>query len=520
MVEKCGGGEGQQQQPMENFKWGDEPPATRKLIIGTYNPFGDVTTSTRVRQLLHTHQGRDKLFKVLQFTLRVYLWVKGTAIQSLTFIENANSSRFTVAERNYMTVLNCRRMFRIGRFVGEYVRLRVTLIRCSELINAPSTSTAASLFIQLQMIVDFTARILMLIKCICDDIAYISQKGFLHSQVATGVIGLSTRLGPPVLLTDLFLNTLKLVQGTLEARRLMVANNNNSKDAANSGSRQPSSETPPPPLSSYNISGIPVVEESLSLGASVAVEAALKKQDATPLPKGKQGCGVGEQPTPAKGGCVATTASTAASPTVGKNGKSPFPSRSFSLLAAYASLDKLRTEAGASSSSPAASQAPAFPPLTLDGVQKQSSALRGCTSSPRASCASQSSACSTLPGGGSGHHQQQLSHASSSDWESVSSKTPPPEGASVVAAPAGGVAKSEEEEEEAAVAHTTTDSYFELFWRDFELHWVMVTQIKLCLDCYVSCASLMQIPNIQGKTAVCGLVSGLLSVYRVWSYGR
>jgi hypothetical protein len=63
-------------------------------------------------------------------------------------------------------------------------------------------------------------------------------------------------------------------------------------------------------------------------------------------------------------------------------------------------------------------------------------------------------------------------------------------------------------------------SYKQLLWSDFELHWACVTQVKLTLDIILCSARVL---NWTGSGdsffASCGLLSGLLSVYRVWTYG-
>lgn len=74
-----------------------------------------------------------------------------------------------------------------------------------------------SLFLQLQMIMDMIARVLLFTKSFCEDIAFLVQKGFFHSHVAGKLITIATRCGLPVLTIDLMLNTLRLYQGLLDA---------------------------------------------------------------------------------------------------------------------------------------------------------------------------------------------------------------------------------------------------------------------------------------------------------------
>lgn len=191
-----------------------EPEEGEALRVLGRNPFEGITTKTRLRQLLQTHQGRDKLFKVAQYLLRIQLWWN-----SIEF--NANylpGEEFSRLEKNLMTIINSRRMFRLGRFFGEFVRVRVTLIKASELVYIPVTGGHwMALFIQCQMLLDILARSLMFVKSLFEDVAYLVQKGFFHSNVANRLIYVATQCGFPVLMIDLFLNSLRLYQGILDA---------------------------------------------------------------------------------------------------------------------------------------------------------------------------------------------------------------------------------------------------------------------------------------------------------------
>lgn len=368
--------------------------------MNTCSPFANVNTVTRVRQLLHTHQGRDKLFKVLQYILRMYMWVKGTSMGSLTFIQGADASRFSVVEKNYMTVLNSRRLFRIGRFFGEWVRLRATLIRCSELIYSPSLSPITSILIEIQMVLDFIARSAMLIKCSCDDIAYFSQKGFLHSNVAEAAINLSTNIAVPIMVSDMILNTLKLIQGFMNACHSA---------------------------------------HKLALASKVSNNDGLS--DSKP-----------ERTT-------------------------------ISLLAAYDAIDRLRRQSSAGLLSPTTNT-----PSTAKPPQ-QATATGGSKASPNAPRPPKQPSTPTQP-----FPTRKPPSPSSSTSSVIDDETPP--------------------------TLSLTRNVLELFWKDFELHWVLVTQVKLMLDFYIALSSRDRWQNVQGKTATFGLISGLLSVYRVWTYGR
>lgn len=178
------------------------------------NPFEGIATQTRIKQMLQTHQGRDKLFKVAQYMLRMRLWWNSVDF-NINYLPGEEFSRM---EKNLMTIINSRRLFRLGRFFGEFVRIRVTLIKASELVGIPiNGGYRIALFVQFQMIVDMLARGLLFVKCFCEDIAFLMQKGFFHSNVAGRLIDIATQCGLPVLCIDLFLNSLRLYQGILDA---------------------------------------------------------------------------------------------------------------------------------------------------------------------------------------------------------------------------------------------------------------------------------------------------------------
>lgn len=64
------------------------------------------------------------------------------------------------------------------------------------------------------------------------------------------------------------------------------------------------------------------------------------------------------------------------------------------------------------------------------------------------------------------------------------------------------------------------DTYAQLLWTDFELHWIFVTETKLLLDIFVALANILEWKGMQGYLSAAGLLSGFCSVYRVWTYGR
>lgn len=180
------------------------------------NPFEGITFKTRLRQLLQTHQGRDKLFKVAQYILRIKLCANDVEF-NINYMPGAQED-FSRLEKNLMTIMNSRKLFRVGRFVAEFVRMRVTLIKATELVYVPmQDGKLLAFFIQCQMVMDIIARLLMCVKSFCEDVAFLMQKGFFHSSVAGALMGISYRCGLPVLSIDLCLNTLRLIQGIVDA---------------------------------------------------------------------------------------------------------------------------------------------------------------------------------------------------------------------------------------------------------------------------------------------------------------
>lgn len=184
-------------------------------ILGK-DPFEGITVKTRLKQLLQTHQGRDKLFKVAQYLLRIKLCANDVDF-NINYIPEAQEE-FTRAEKNLMTIMNSRKLFRVGRFVAEFVRMKVTLIKATELVYLPMQHGKwVAFFIQCQMVMDIIARLLMCVKSFCEDVGFLMQKGFFHSNVAGALMGISYRCGLPVLTIDLCLTTLRLIQGIVDA---------------------------------------------------------------------------------------------------------------------------------------------------------------------------------------------------------------------------------------------------------------------------------------------------------------
>lgn len=374
-----------------------------RLKITSQDPFQELTLKTRVRQLLHTHQGRDKLFKVLQYGLRLQLWWQGVDTQAAYI---ADSSRtLTTTEKNLMTTMNTRRLFRVGRFVGEFVRLHVTLIKCSEIIYTQSRNPSMSLFLQLQMVIDIVARVLMLVKSMCEDVAYLAQKGFLHTTVAERLLQISAKCALPVLTVDFALNTLRLAQGVMDAAS-------------------------------------PVDAEFSSAGGA------------------------------------------ARKTSIGRD-------RSFSLLTEYDTVDKIRKRgpAGTSANGTPTPQSPSQQDLTPPAVTAASSrddleASEERSSSPTPKVTSPAVANSSFL------------------WDNSAA------------------ANAEDRRRCDASSIVVVNSYAMLFWADFELHWIFVTEMKLLLDIFVALSVVRGWQQWKGVISGAGFVSGLLSVYRVWTYGR
>ena len=358
------------------------------LYVNSYNPYAELTVKTRIRQLLHTHQGRDKLFKIIQYSMRLLLWYRGVAFNPI-FVTGAASATFSVAERNLMTITNGRRLFKIGRFISEAERLRVQLIKCSEL-KYHRSARAMALFLQSQMVLDILARMLASVKCFLDDIALLARKGFLESNIDYKISTIAVRLYLPVILIDLYLNTTRLVQGILDAR----------------------------------------------------------------------------DPNSAR----------------------------FSLLTAYSVIDQQRNAPlGPKPSSPlAVSSGPKFD-SSIDRIE--ASCVQPFGGDPTATPSA------NVPEGDSSPNANVPN--TSFVWTNLQKPA-----ASLV---------PQRNRENKEVKHV--QNYLQLFWVDFDLHWMMVTQFKLILDAFVIFSYVFRWEH-NGAIAFCGLASGLVSVYRVWTYGR
>ncbi len=254
-----------------------------------------------------------------------------------------------------------------------------------------------SLFLQLQMVIDIVARVLMLVKSMCEDVAYLAQKGFLHTNVADRLLQISAKCALPVLTVDFALNTLRLAQGMLDA--------------------------------------------------------------ATP----------------------ADQMASAVQPSVARD-------RSFSLLTEYDTVDKIRRRGTPAGSTPPP-QSPSQQDITISAVTAASS---------RDDLESGDDSASPTPKGVSPVGQNNSSFL----WDNSDA------------------ANAEDRRRCDASSIVVVNNYAMLFWADFELHWVFVTELKLLLDIFVALSVLRRWQQWKGVVSIAGFASGLLSVYRVWTYGR
>jgi len=168
---------------------------------------------THVLRALSSNQGRDKLLKIAQYILRFHVWLSG--ISEVEFNKKMDDS-YTRSERNAMTIQNTRRLFRVGRFVSEWVRIRVAIMKCSELLIDPNADVYWVLFMQSQMMLDIIARFLSCVKSVLDDVLYFSRKEVINPALHEPLERLNPKLFIPVLLIDMYLNMLRLLQCVLD----------------------------------------------------------------------------------------------------------------------------------------------------------------------------------------------------------------------------------------------------------------------------------------------------------------
>lgn len=539
-----------------------------RLFVNSYNPFAEVTLRARIRQMLHTHQGRDKLYKVALYVLRLAVWSQGS-MNNNNFVpaDQRGADAFTSLQRHVMTVTNIRKLFRVGRFVAEIVRVRVTLAKCSAIVFSPSASPAMRWFLQSQMLSDLLARVIMVVKCVLDDVAFSSRKAFLHSSLEGKVMKWVARLSIPALVIDLYLNTVRLTQGIRDAQPSaaptpdgrgspltlgppgsgafsLLSNYSQADRLRDSEKNRRRSTVGPSPLGST----LPSFRDSATATAFAAAAAAAAAE------------------TTAGGGPTATAegagAAAATRRSFGVRGAAtPSPSQTPPFLSASSTPPpeggpKQGADAGA---------APAAAPTRPAHVRRHSEPTKGTTPmrpvvAPLVPMIAQGDTAASRSSGqpqpqqesqphdqaqsqreGSGPHTEQdestqgssgpttpmasqLNGSSMIFYSSISAMGPKAGSGSLGGATSigGAVALSGSGSPSSKLAddYIPVDSYATLFWQDFELHWVCVTQLKLLLDIFVALSMLNDWTRLEGATSCCGLMSGLLSVYRVWTYGR
>eukprot|EP00760_Papus_ankaliazontas_P032998 PhM_4_TR6124/c0_g1_i1/m.4594 len=165
-----------------------------------------------ILRVLTSNQGRDKVLKIVQYLIRFHLWFSG--VGEVEFGVKRDDS-YTRLERNAMSIQNTRRLFRIGRFIAEWIRIRVTILRCSELFLDHS-DVQSMVFMQSQMFLDILARLLSIIKSVSDDVLYFSRKEIINPALHEPLERLNPKLFIPVLLIDMYLNFLRMAQYTVD----------------------------------------------------------------------------------------------------------------------------------------------------------------------------------------------------------------------------------------------------------------------------------------------------------------
>ena len=160
-------------------------------------------------QVLSSVPGRDKVFKIIQYAYSFRAWRAG--FDEVDFGVRADES-YSSYERNAMSIQNTRRLFKIGRFIGEWERIHTALVRCSELLHYAEQSFSVVVFIQFQMLLDIAARLLGCLKSVLDDVLYFSRIEVLNPVIHRPLERLCPRIGIPVILIDIFLHSLKLAQ--------------------------------------------------------------------------------------------------------------------------------------------------------------------------------------------------------------------------------------------------------------------------------------------------------------------
>jgi hypothetical protein len=471
-------------------------PPSHHLMVNSYNPFEEVTFGSRVRQVLHTHQGRDKVFKVVQYLVRLLLSFRSEKSQLNWHFVAPKGQEASALENNLTILTNGRRLMRIGRFVAEFVRLRATFRKCSEIEFSPSRLTTT---LQIQMLLDIVARMLSCCKAVMEDIVFFVQKGFLNAALEPKLLRYASVLGLPVLLIDLYLNTLRMAQGIVDARVTAPAaigeGETSEKAPVDQASGQPTGRKP----RTTQVSLLPPPGE-----APVS-----HRKSVTPSPR--------ESPHLQNAASQDT----------------------FSLLTNYSKVDKLRKRNSNATARGSLGLGRSSSEMDLLAARRRSLPTYSPIEVPNAMHKPFT------------QHDSRHEHNDSSPFGSAPSTPPPPAGvaedqptrpspvANVICwedyhrtthfaddVPALPVGDGDKAKVTGILTKTGSadvvcvHSYKQLLWSDFELHWACVTQVKLTLDIILCSARVL---NWTGSGdsffASCGLVSGLLSVYRVWTYG-
>ncbi|KNH03763.1 hypothetical protein XU18_4839 [Perkinsela sp. CCAP 1560/4] len=159
--------------------------------------------------VLNNVPGRDKVFKVIQYSYSFRAWREGFQAVDFGALPDA---QYSSDDRKAMSIQNTRRLFKIARFVGEWERIQLALLRGSELLHYPEQPVKTMFFIQIQMVLDILARLLSCMKSFLDDILYFSRIGVLGPGVHRPLEKICPRIAIPVIFIDIFLNSLKLIQ--------------------------------------------------------------------------------------------------------------------------------------------------------------------------------------------------------------------------------------------------------------------------------------------------------------------
>mgnify|MGYP001568391620 FL=1 len=581
-----------------------EPLDIDKFDAGQGTLAPGVALEHRLRQVLYSHQGRDKMFKVLQYALRLKLFFEGVRYTN-TFVADADETQFTLTERNLMSLTNARRLFKVGRFWSEFIRMQTAIVRCSELMYVDYCNGAVLAFLQFQMVLDILARFMGTLKSVADDVAYAARKGFLHGNIEERANAFALRFVVPTIAIDFFLNLLRVAQCAVDLRQSM--HSQSMEDAlwvAEEQQRQQHVvETTTPPtydgttapaalvplaaplanqlpdgeMSRRNLRADPTSPSTVPFaGTDVGV------QEATDTAHDSARCLTASQPrsderpfasgdtfgssVPGSDGVVGVSSAAPvgvrnrhgsrrgpkAQPAVRRPAAGPQGPSAASSPAGGGPLHRSDRGGPSLSSGPGSATSllpsvavtggsqslhdpsPGLPISLLQEYEKHDRRRRSTrqfASAPPSSPSSGSrgntpvSARSPTHVMGSAQHFATRGGANVEDGSSeVGTHSPHhliPSSLTTAATSAVTPTTMTVDAGKAAVMPSWRDVYIR-GWADAELRWVFITQIKLLLDLVVGCSVGLgwKGPRRQALVSLCGLLSGLLSVYRVWVYGR